>query len=186
MTSRFICEHITRTKYQTTFYCLDTFSSFTKNDLDFEVLQRGKNRSELMEFNYNNHAAWCRHFSQYRFVKPIQCDVNHFDFISITPIKFAFLDVDLYHPTKAALDHIRPHMAPGGVIMVDDVLDNRRWDGAYEAFMEFVEETGTSYEMIGNKCALIKTERRGLIKGTGRPLPRTRRGTQGARLPHTP
>ena len=47
-------------------------------------------------------------------------------------------------------------MSPNSVIIVDDVADNNRWDGAYQAFMEFAKERGLDHETVGNKCGIIK------------------------------
>lgn len=35
-------------------------------------------------------------------------------------IAFLHLDLDVYEPTKACLDHFLPHMVPGGLIVFDD------------------------------------------------------------------
>ncbi|CDO59080.1 hypothetical protein BN1012_Phect866 [Candidatus Phaeomarinobacter ectocarpi] len=156
LTSKLIAEHIKRQSYDTMFYCLDTFSSFTKADLEFEYQTRGKTRGELVGFSYNDFEVWKSNFVQYPFVQPIQTDVSEFDFSTIAPINFCFLDVDLYVPTKKALENMLPHMAPGGVIAVDDVLDNNRWDGAFQAFMEFVSENRLLHRVSGNKCGVIE------------------------------
>ena len=46
-------------------------------------------------------------------------------------------------------------MVPGGIIMVDDVKDNNMWDGAYQAFNEFVKSNSYKYRIVGNKCGII-------------------------------
>jgi O-methyltransferase len=52
--------------------------------------------------------------------------------------KFALvnIDVDLYNPTRAALDFFYPRLSPGGVIMVHD--HNYKWEGIKKAINEFV------------------------------------------------
>lgn len=156
MTSRFICEHVRSQGYNFEFYCLDTFSSFTENDIQFEVEKRGKKESELFGFfSYNDYRAWKRNFAEFEFVRPIQCDASQFDFSAINPIHFCFLDVDLYLPTKNVLNHIVEHMSKSSVIVVDDVRDGNRWDGAYQAFMEFVADRNLSHKIVGNKCGVI-------------------------------
>ena len=47
-------------------------------------------------------------------------------------------------------------MAEDSVIIVDDVKDNNEWDGAFQAFMEFVNGKKLNYYLIGNKCGVIK------------------------------
>ena len=54
MTTRFICEHIKELKNVPKFYCIDTFDSFVKDDINYEVEHRNKKRSELSGFSYNN------------------------------------------------------------------------------------------------------------------------------------
>lgn len=156
MTSRLICEHLVLSRYQTKFFCIDTFNSFTDEDVDYEVRRRGKKKSDFKLFRYNDFEIWSRNFSKFPFVEPIKCDVNKFDFGSIAPIKFVFLDVDLYLPIKTALNNMPPYIVKGGIVMVDNVLDNSIWDGAFEAFMEFVETTGKEYKIVGNRCGLIR------------------------------
>ena len=54
MTSRFICEHLKIQNYKETFYCIDTFASFEKEDIDFEIQNRKKDKKEIVGFSYNN------------------------------------------------------------------------------------------------------------------------------------
>jgi hypothetical protein len=42
------------------------------------------------------------------------------------------------------------------VILVDDVLDNCCWDGAYQAYMEFCGELNIKPTIVGNKCGVIR------------------------------
>ena len=100
MTTRFIAEHIERKNLDVAFYCLDTFSSFTSEDLDWEIKHRGKAKSDLVGFAYNDFEIWANNFSEFKFVNAIKCDASDFDFSNIAGgIDFVFLDVDLYKPT---------------------------------------------------------------------------------------
>ena len=90
------------------------------------------------------------------FIKPIKCDCSTFDFSSIAPINLCFLDVDLYLPTIKTLNNIWNFMAEDSVIIVDDVKDNNEWDGAFQAFMEFVNGKKLNYYIVGTKCGVIK------------------------------
>jgi len=156
MTTRFISEHISLNRLEVEYYCLDTFSSFTQEDLEFEEAHRGKSLSELRGFSYNDFSTWKRNFSKFPFINAIQCDVGNFDFGCIpNGIDFVLLDVDLYLPTIKALRNMKEFLNDEAVILVDDVKDNNRWDGAYEAFFEFVKEEKLHYEIIGNKCGKI-------------------------------
>ena len=78
------------------------------------------------------------------------------DYDKLGPIKVAFLDVDLYLPTQKTLPKLYSALVPGGVIMVDDVLQGTDYDGAYQAYMEFCEAIGQAPEVIGNKCGAIR------------------------------
>lgn len=156
MTTRFIAEHIQLQRYNADYYCIDTFSSFTKNDLAIEVKERGKKREDLHGFAYNDYEVWKKNFKEFSFIIPVQCDCSKFDFSKIAPINFCFLDVDLYRPTKNVLNNIWIHMAPSSLLVVDDVLDNACWDGSHQAFMEFVSERNLDYKIIGNKCGILK------------------------------
>ncbi len=67
----------------------------------------------------------------------------------------ALLDVDLYLPTMAALELIYPRMVEGGTVVVDDVREAGKWDGAYKAFSEFVARTGTQCRLVPPKCGIL-------------------------------
>ena len=156
MTTRFLSEHISLKNYNLDYFCIDTFSSFTNKDLNFEITKRGKAGKELLGFSYNDYTKCKNNFKKFNFIKPIQKDCSNFDFSTIAPINLCFLDVDLYLPTKNTLNKIWPHMAENSSIIVDDVADNNQWDGAYQAFMEFVNENKLNYYLVGNKCGVIK------------------------------
>lgn len=156
MTTRFICEYLENIESQTVFYCLDTFNSFTEEDISFEIKNRKKTYSELLGFSYNNFDKWKKNFNNYNYIKPIQTDVKKFDFKKIKPIKFALLDVDLYLPTYTALENLKNNMITGGILMVDDVRKNNSWDGADQAFHEFVKKYSLNYELVGKKCGVIR------------------------------
>ncbi len=52
-------------------------------------------------------------------------------------VSLLFLDVDLYEPTKVAIDHFVPRMPRGAVIAFDE-LDNPMWPGETLALLETV------------------------------------------------
>lgn len=157
MTTRFVCEYIESQKIpDTNYFAIDTFESFTSQDLDFEVQQRGKKDSEINSFAINDFDVWARNFAKYPFVSAIKDDCSNVDYNLFAPIKLVFLDVDLYRPTKKTLPKIYDALIDEGVILVDDVMDNGMWDGAYQAYMEFCGELGLQPEIIGNKCGVIR------------------------------
>ena len=156
MTTRFLAEHISLNNYNVDYFCLDTFSSFIDKDINYEVEKRNKNKKDLLAFEYNDYLKWKKNFQEYKFIKPIKCDCSTFDFSSIAPINLCFLDVDLYKPTINTLNNIWDFMAEDSVIIIDDVKENNEWDGAFQAFMEFVNEKKLNYYLVGTKCGVIK------------------------------
>lgn len=158
MTTRFICEHIKNSSsiVPFKFFALDTFDSFTKKDIDWEVSQRGKLKNELSGFSYNDFTKWKSNFEEFRFLEAVQADCSTFDYAVVGPIKFAFLDVDLYLPTKNALPLVYEQLVDDGIILVDDVADCNRWDGAYQAYNEFCGDMAIEPQVIGNKCGVIR------------------------------
>jgi predicted O-methyltransferase YrrM len=79
-------------------------------------------------------------------------------------VKLAFLDVDLYLPIKKTLPKLYDALVEGGAIVVDDVLNNTTYDGAYQAYMEFCAERSIKPIVIGNRCGLIIKNERCLAK----------------------
>jgi len=156
MTTRFICEYLKNSKQSTKFYCIDTFNSFTKEDIQHEVEKREKSKSELTGFGYNNYEVWKKNFKEFSFVKAIKHDVKNFNFKEIKPIKFVLLDVDLYLPTLSSLNNLKNNMTKGSILMVDDVCKDNSWDGADQAFHEFVKQHSLKFKIIGKKCGIIE------------------------------
>lgn len=156
LTTRFICEHLTNTNFKNNYYCIDTFQSFTDGDINYEIKKRNKSKDEISGFSYNNYEKWVKNFKEYKFLKAIKSDVKKINFQELSPLKFCFVDVDLYLPTKHVLENIPKYMVEGGIIIIDDVKANDTWDGAYQAFMEFVKDKQINYKIFGSKSGLIK------------------------------
>ena len=158
MTTRFIAQHLAgqRSENHVKLYAVDTFSSFTESDLEFEVKKRGKSLLDLRGFTYNDYAAWSRNFADFPFVEAIKGDCSTLDYSKFSPIKLAFLDVDLYLPTLNALPAIYENLVPGGVILVDDVFNNSTYDGAYQAYMEFCSKNNIAPSVVGTKCGVLR------------------------------
>jgi predicted O-methyltransferase YrrM len=157
MTTRFLCEHLVATgRRRERLYAIDTFESFHARDVDFEVKHRGKSHDEIWGFGYIDFDSWKRNFRRFEFLKAYKTDCATFDYSLVAPIKFVFLDVDLYLATKSALEKAYAHLAEGGVILVDDVMQPSRWDGAYQAYSEFCEQAGLPFKTIGNKMGILR------------------------------
>ncbi|MGB6689451.1 MAG: TylF/MycF/NovP-related O-methyltransferase [Terracidiphilus sp.] len=158
MTTRFICEHLVTSGRSETYHAIDTFDSFQPNHVEFEIKHRGKTRQQVSGFAYLDFDAWKRNFRKFKFLLAHKADCSTFDYSKVSPIKLAFLDVDLYLPTKSALPQIYERLCDGGVILVDDVMQPSRWDGAYQAYSEFCAEMGLPFQMIGNKMGIIRKQ----------------------------
>lgn len=155
MTTRFVAEHIQLMNLDVPYYAIDTFSSFDPDDLDFEVKNRSKTLWEMQVF-WNTYEKFVKDFKEFDFVTPIRADIKKVDFTQLPPVKVAYLDVDLYQPTKIGLEKIYDRLVPEGYLFVDDVLDNNKWDGAYQAYMEFCAEKGFEPQVISTDCGVIR------------------------------
>jgi hypothetical protein len=157
MTTRFLCEHLVATgRTGENFYAIDTFASFTAQDVEFEIQHRGKTRVQVSGFQYLDFEKWKKNFREFPFLTACKADCSTFDYASVAPIKLVFLDVDLYLPTLKALRRIYPLLTPGGVVLVDDVKQPCRWDGSYQAYIEFCTEIGISPQVIGSKMGVVR------------------------------
>jgi hypothetical protein len=156
-TTRFVCEHLVASgRSAERLYAIDTFDSFCSRDVEFEVNHRGKTREEVSGFGYLDFDAWKRNFREFKFLKAFKADCSTFDYSLVAPIKLAFLDVDLYLATLSALRQIYENLVEGGVVLVDDVMEPSRWDGANQAYKEFCAEYDLPVELIGNKMGIIR------------------------------
>jgi hypothetical protein len=60
-------------------------------------------------------------------------------------ISMAYLDFDLYDPTKIALEFVHSRLSIGGVIVFDQA-GTHDWKGEGKAMVEFLKEHGSAYE----------------------------------------
>jgi predicted O-methyltransferase YrrM len=86
----------------------------------------------------------------------MKADCATVDYSKLGPIAVAFLDVDLYLPTKQTLPKLFDALVPGGIILIDDVKNNNVYDGAYQAYTEFCAERSIQPEVIGTKCGVVR------------------------------
>jgi hypothetical protein len=143
------------------YYAIDTFSGFAEGDIDYERIHRNKSAQiidKLFSTFNDNKKSWFNKTlaanNIYR-VRSIKDDVNRFDFATVAPIAFCLLDVDLYLPIKTALPKIYDAMAPGGIIVVDDCWHIDEWDGALQAYDEFVRDCKLEHKIVGRKLGVI-------------------------------
>lgn len=141
------------------YFSIDTFSGFSEADVTFEVEGRSKRKDFYKGFSENRKEWYERtmEINKVRRVDVIEADINEFDLHSLGPLSFALLDVDLYRPTKKALPELYELLSPGGVLVVDDCdSSNYFWDGAYQAYIEFVESRGITPRIIYKKLGVIR------------------------------
>jgi hypothetical protein len=141
-----------------TYYVVDTFSGFVPEDVAHERLNRGKQGHSYTGFSYNSKRIWERRVIQdngLKRVKTIAQEIKRVHFDPDQMFSTALIDVDLYLPTKAALEIIYPRLVQGGTIIVDDVCEGGRYDGAFAAFMEFAKLRETECRLLPPKCGII-------------------------------
>jgi len=139
-TTIWLNRHLEDKKIEKPYYALDTFGGFRDADLAYEVTSRGKNLSDLSAFA-SNRRSWfdkTMRLNGFNNVISIQADASKFDYSTVAPISFALVDLDLYLPMKAALEKVFSVLSPGGILVADDCQADINYDGALEAFTEFV------------------------------------------------
>jgi O-methyltransferase len=156
-TTVFLNEHMRCTGISRHYVCVDTFSGFTARDLEDEVSQRGR-RPPQRAFHINKR-KWVQRTLDVNHANNVtlyEADAVRFDYTKIAPIAFCLVDVDLYLPVKAALDRVFDLVPAGGRIVVDDCARrNEAWDGAYDAYCEFVGERGLEQRILLDKLGII-------------------------------
>ena len=156
-TSVFLLEHMRSSNDGRKVFFIDTFSGFTSEAIEHEVERRGKKRWQIDCFKYGSRDVFERNLLSlgYENFEVVAGDCAKVDYDRIGPIDVCLIDVDLYVPTSGCLESVWKHLAPGGICMVDDCMDDERWDGAYAAYSEFISAHGLPYRRVGNKGGLI-------------------------------
>lgn len=156
-TTAYLNMHLKHQGRTVDYIALDTFQGFVSNHADYEVSVRGKS-SSLHHFFSINKKKWVQAglddcgFTKIRLE---QTDCTTFDFDHLKPIAFALVDVDLYLPIRDILPKLYRNMAPGGIIVVDDCQPDTLWDGANQAYREFVEAHGLPVTIAADKLGII-------------------------------
>jgi hypothetical protein len=159
-TTVFLNKYMNDENMQRDYYAIDTFSGFNKEHVDYEVRRRGKSlsvRSTLQSAFSENRKSWFDRtmaLHDAHSVTSIEMDISHFEFSTLAPIVFCLLDVDLYIPIRDSLPKIYAAMSPGGVLIVDDCQPNELWDGALQAYEEFIKEKGIPQEIAFDKLGM--------------------------------
>lgn len=141
-----------------TYYVVDTFSGFVPEDIAHERLNRGKQRYSYRGFSYNSMRVWERNVVQDNGLKRVKIIPGDIKRVNLDPgqtFSTALIDVDLYLPTKAALEIIYPRLVRGGTIIVDDACEDGPYEGAFAAFMEFAKTRPAECRILPPKCGII-------------------------------
>jgi hypothetical protein len=152
-TTVYINEHLRQHGELPNYYCIDTFSGFTPDDIDVET-GRGKSEDLSQWFALNSKETFQRSMDLHGLNRTvvIQADAAKFDYTSLPPLSFALVDLDLYRPMQAALAGIWERMLPGGILIADDCNDDiHTWDGARQAYVEFCEKEGLPVDVRNHK-----------------------------------
>ena len=127
-------------------YGFDTYQGFTNihekdknSSYDHEVGHFYANvHEELTELNEAfNKDRFLGHINKVELIKG-DCTKTIPDFLDKNPhllIGMLFIDLDLYEPTKFALEHFLPRMHKGSILALDE-LDNPQWPGETIAVLE--------------------------------------------------
>ncbi|MEJ7583469.1 MAG: class I SAM-dependent methyltransferase [Acidimicrobiales bacterium] len=157
-TTVFLEKHLQAMGDRRDYVCIDTFSGFTAEDAAFEEATR---RKEAAGYDQRYADATLRSFRRtlanngVTRVKPVQADIKAYDMSAVPAISFCLIDVDLYLPVRAALAKVRPLMGPGGIVVVDDCRPHPLWDGALQAYEEFVSEHKIGREIVEGQLGLV-------------------------------
>jgi O-methyltransferase len=167
-TTIYLCMYLFDTKCEKRYVAMDTFAGFAPEDVEFEKIHRGKKvRFEyLFRHNKKKWFDFTMEVSNISRVESIQADVNRYDLTSLAPLSFVLLDVDLYRPMKKALPELYRALSPGGIMIADDCNPGDRWwDGAYYAYLEFMESLGQPPEIVHGKLGVIRKPKLSQLPG---------------------
>ncbi len=159
-TTVFLNKYMDAEKIEKDFFCIDTFAGFLQRDIEYEARERGKNpkfyNTSIFQLNKKEWFDETMKLNNIRRVQSIQADAGEFDFSKLGPISMCLLDVDLYVPTKNAVVRLFETLDPNGILVVDDCDPNcQEWDGAYQAYSEFMGQLNRPVNIVLNKLGII-------------------------------
>ncbi len=157
-TTLYLNKHLASLGSRRPYICIDTFQGFTQGDIRYEIDVRKKDPTFTWEgFSYNSKRWFDRamQINKIRHVQTIQADVKEFDFSGIENISFCLLDVDLYLPVASCLEKLPVKMARGGILVIDDCGPDAIFDGALQAYSEFIAKHECRTEIVCGKLGVI-------------------------------
>jgi hypothetical protein len=129
-------------------YGFDTFAGFPSVASQDKTAVDRVQVGQLAANSYDEVTALIEHYDSDRFLGHInKVELIRGDLVATIPtfleahphlvVSLLFLDVDLYEPTKAALQAFLPRIPRGGIVAFDE-LDNPLWPGETVAALESV------------------------------------------------
>ncbi len=157
-TTVFLNRHIDTLGMAVDYVAVDTFSGFTREDLESEHAL-GRDYWYAPVFRGNSKARFDRTMRRNGVtrVTSFQADASTFDYAKISPFRMVLVDLDLYRPVLLALNAIYDLMSPGGIIVIDDCEQGGLWEGAYEALVEFTKDKALETVITHGKLGVIVT-----------------------------
>jgi O-methyltransferase len=162
-TSVFLGQYLKAQRIEKCYYAVDTFCGFPFEDVRFEIEHRGKASrlySGAFEVNKRKWFDTTMRDNGLDQIISIEADVNVFDLRTLGSLSLVILDVDLYRPMKKALGDLYDALSPGGIMVVDDCNSaDLRFDGAHQAYREFMAEVGLPVRVVHEKLGLVEKPR---------------------------
>ncbi len=144
------------------YWAIDTFGGFVPADVAHERSVRGKDSAEdrraLDKFTVNSQ-RWFDHTMALNGITRVTSHaaaVQDFAFPAEARFCYVLLDVDLYQPTKVALEKLWPQLSPGGIIVVDDCHAGHVYDGSRQALEEFCAARGLRFDVVELKLGVLR------------------------------
>lgn len=130
-------------------YGFDSFSGFTALSEKDTSIRHSPNEGDMSSDSYDELNKLIEIYDDNRFlgnitkVKLVKGDLNKTapEFIKDNQhliVSLLFIDVDLYEPTKTALDVFLPRIPKGGIVVFDEV-DHPQWPGETLALLEKID-----------------------------------------------
>jgi len=158
-TTCYLLETLKNIRMKRPYICIDTFTGFLKEDKDFEYEYRHKKKGTYdgyFKTNSKKYFDFSMRIAGYDNVHSHKADAATFNYSSIAPIAFCLLDVDLYRPVKVCLPAVYENLNRGGIIVVDDCVEESIWDGAYQAYVEFARHMKIEPQILCEKLGIIQ------------------------------
>lgn len=137
-------------------YLFDSFEGFSKSDLEGEQQYHSLDGTAGNHFTETSIELVMSKMKQKDMVE-IRKGYIPDTFRGLENERFCFvnLDMDLYKPTKAALEFFWPRMIPGGGILIHDYSDDSIYAKLKQAVQEFADKEGIPILPIGDTLSVF-------------------------------